>query len=175
MAQENPGIPSNQGTLSERVEGFRREIQSLIVHGVEHPRFEFKRSASIAHENLDDRLDFIKFVQGVANADIAGERCIIVGGDPKEKQFYPVLNTAEFDHATVLPVLAKYLDHVRLNAKRNALAGLSDGPETDGHVTIDVTNASSDATYELQVVENMVDVTGIEPVTPCLQSRCSPS
>jgi hypothetical protein len=22
---------------------------------------------------------------------------------------------------------------------------------------------------------NMVDVTGIEPVTPCLQSRCSPS
>jgi hypothetical protein len=23
--------------------------------------------------------------------------------------------------------------------------------------------------------ENMVDVTGIEPVTPCLQSRCSPS
>jgi len=25
------------------------------------------------------------------------------------------------------------------------------------------------------VIENMVDVTGIEPVTPCLQSRCSPS
>ena len=26
-----------------------------------------------------------------------------------------------------------------------------------------------------QVIEKMVDVTGIEPATPCLQSRCSPS
>jgi len=25
------------------------------------------------------------------------------------------------------------------------------------------------------VLENLVDVTGIEPATPCLQSRCSPS
>jgi integrase len=71
-------------------------------------------------------------------------------------------------------MLAHY-SHVRLNAKRNALAGLSDGPERDGHVTIDVTKAAPDQTYELQVIENMVDVTGIEPVTPCLQSRCSPS
>jgi integrase len=71
-------------------------------------------------------------------------------------------------------MLAHY-SHVRLKAKRNALAVLSDGPETDGHVTTDVTNASPDATYELQVVEDMVDVTGIEPATPCLQSRCSPS
>jgi hypothetical protein len=34
-----------------------------------------------------------------------------------------------------------------------------------------MTNTSPDAAYELQVVENMVDVTGIEPVTPCLQSK----
>ena len=27
----------------------------------------------------------------------------------------------------------------------------------------------------LQSVKKLVDVTGIEPVTPCLQSRCSPS
>ncbi len=112
MAQENQDIQTNQGTLSERVEGFRREIQSLIKQGVEHPRFEFKRSASISNDNLDDRLDFIKFLQGMANAEITGERCIILGGDPKEKRFYPVLNTAEFDQATVLPVLAKYLDPV---------------------------------------------------------------
>jgi len=25
------------------------------------------------------------------------------------------------------------------------------------------------------VTENLVELTGIEPVTPCLQSRCSPS
>jgi integrase len=71
-------------------------------------------------------------------------------------------------------MLAHY-SHVRLKAKRDALAVLSDGPQTDGHVTINVTNASSDAAHELQVVENMVDVAGIEPATPCLQSRCSPS
>ena len=27
----------------------------------------------------------------------------------------------------------------------------------------------------LQSEKKLVDVTGIEPVTPCLQSRCSPS
>jgi len=64
-------------------------------------------------------------------------------------------------------MLAHY-SHVRLKAKRDALALLSDGPEAEGHVT-DVTNASPAAEDELQVVENMVDVTGIEPVTPCLQ------
>ena len=71
-------------------------------------------------------------------------------------------------------MLAHY-SHVRLNAKRNALEALSEGPQTDGHVTNHVTNAPPEETHNLQVVENMVDVTGIEPVTPCLQSRCSPS
>ncbi len=65
-------------------------------------------------------------------------------------------------------MLAHY-SHVRLNAKRNALAGLSDGPQTDGNVTIDGTNESLDESHELQVIENMVDVTGFEPATPCLQ------
>jgi hypothetical protein len=71
-------------------------------------------------------------------------------------------------------MLAQY-SHVRLNATRDALAVLSDGPQTGGHVTRDVTNTSPDAVNELQVVENLVDVAGIEPATPCLQSRCSPS
>jgi hypothetical protein len=45
-----------------------------------------------------------------------------------------------------------------------------------GHVTADVTKEGVDESYEMQVVvEKMVDVTGIEPATPCLQSRCSPS
>ena len=67
-------------------------------------------------------------------------------------------------------MLAHY-SHVRLNAKRDALAVLSDGPQTGGHVTRDVTNTSPDEANELQVAENMVDVTGIEPATPCLQTR----
>jgi hypothetical protein len=55
--------------------------------------------------------------------------------------------------------------------KRNALAALSDGLQAGSHVTIDVTNASAETTHELQVVENMVDVAGIEPATSCLQSK----
>ena len=92
------------------MEQYRREIQSLIEQGVEHPRFEFKRSCSISRDNLDDRLDFIRFLQGVANAEVAGERCITIGADPKEKRFYPVSNTAEFDPAPVASIVAKYLD-----------------------------------------------------------------
>jgi hypothetical protein len=96
--------------LSDRIKEYSREIQSLIAQGVEHPRFEFKRSSSISRNNLDDRLDFVKLLQGLANAEILGEKCIIIGGDPKEKRFYPVSNTAEFDQATVTTIVAKYLD-----------------------------------------------------------------
>jgi hypothetical protein len=111
MAQETGDKPEPQAAaLSERIKEYCQELQSLIAQGIEHPRFEFKRSSSISRDNLDDRLDFIKLLQGVANAEIAGERCIIIGGDPKEKKFYPVSNTAEFDPATVSTVVDKYLD-----------------------------------------------------------------
>jgi integrase len=70
-------------------------------------------------------------------------------------------------------MLAHY-SHVRLEAKRNALAELcNDGGK--GHVTINVTNQNFAPRRGMQVVEKLVDVTGIEPATPCLQSRCSPS
>ena len=59
--------------------------------------------------------------------------------------------------------------------KREALAGLSYDKEKAGYVTIDVTKEPLDKEEDMQVVENMVDVTGFEPATPCLQSRCSPS
>ncbi len=72
-------------------------------------------------------------------------------------------------------MLAHY-SHTRLEAKRSALATLStQGHEQESHVTINVTKEALNSRNELQVTENMVDVTGIEPVTPCLQSRCSPS
>jgi hypothetical protein len=72
----------------------------LIKPGTEHPQFEFKRTCSISHDNLDDRLEFIKLLQGIANTEVAGERCIIVGADPEEKSFYAVDNAAQFDPAT---------------------------------------------------------------------------
>ncbi|MFZ0772079.1 MAG: hypothetical protein WCA49_03420 [Candidatus Sulfotelmatobacter sp.] len=96
--------------MSDRVEQYRQEVQSLIKQGVEHPRFEFKRSCSISRDSLDDRLDFVRLLQGVANAEVTGERYITIGADPKERQFYPVSNTAEFDPAAVASIVAKYLD-----------------------------------------------------------------
>jgi hypothetical protein len=48
---------------------------------------------------------------------------------------------------------------------------------TSGHdtgMTLEALSAGAD--HKIAVfVGKMVDVTGIEPVTPCLQSRCSPS
>jgi integrase len=75
----------------------------------------------------------------------------------------------------VSPRMLAHYSHVRLKAKRDALDALSDKAQVDGHVTIDVTNKFTEALGELQVVENMVDVTGIEPATSCLQSTRSPS
>ena len=75
----------------------------------------------------------------------------------------------------VSPRMPVHYSHVRLKAKRDALAVLSDGPQTDGRVAIDVTKASPDAANEVQDVDNLVNVTGIEPVPPCLQSRLGKS
>lgn len=99
-----------QAPLSKQVEEYCREVQTLVKQGIEHPRFEFKRSLSVSRDNLDDRLDFIKLLQGAANAEPGVERCIVVGGDPREKLFYPVSNAAEFDEATVWDIVSKYLD-----------------------------------------------------------------
>jgi|HubBroStandDraft_6_1064221.scaffolds.fasta_scaffold72154_2 integrase len=67
-------------------------------------------------------------------------------------------------------MLALY-SHVRLEARRQALDALSKKPE--GAVTSQTTSQKEEP--KPQVIENMVDVTGFEPATPCLQSRCSPS
>jgi len=71
-------------------------------------------------------------------------------------------------------MLAHY-SHVRLEAKRAALANLSSSPTDARHVTKNVTNGVVQKKGKPQLIENMVDVRGFEPLTPCLQSRCSPS
>jgi len=128
MAQGTQNNQEPQEVLSERVEQYRQEIQSLIKLGVDHPRYEFKRSCSISRENLGDRLDFIKFLQGMANAEVGGERCITIGADPKEKLFYPVSNTEEFDAATVSGVVTKYLDPPPRFQVFNNLHTMEDNP-----------------------------------------------
>jgi hypothetical protein len=97
-------------TLAERFEKYRTEVQQIVTRGLEHPRYELKRSATISREQLPDRLDFVKLIQGLANAHIAEERFIIIGADKKERKFYDIENAAEFDPAKVSQVLSKYLD-----------------------------------------------------------------
>ncbi len=96
--------------LSDRIDGYRREIQQLVADGVEHPRYEFKRSISISNVNKAERLEFVKFVQGVANAELADERIIVLGADQKDRRFYEMQNCSEFDPATISQLLGKYLD-----------------------------------------------------------------
>ena len=71
-------------------------------------------------------------------------------------------------------MLAHY-SHVRLQAKRVAVLALCN---TEGRsVTSQSTSQSrvSSQDENPKSLKNLVDVTGIEPATPCLQSRCSPS
>ncbi len=75
----------------------------------------------------------------------------------------------------VSPKMLAHYSHVRLAAKRTALANLSSTPTEGSYVTNYVTNEAEEEEPQPQVIEKLVDVTGIEPVTPCLQSRCSPS
>ena len=71
-------------------------------------------------------------------------------------------------------MLAHY-SHVRLENRRKALDALSSRGPDGGYVTKHGTIEQSEGATISQVIENMVDVTGFEPATPCLQSRCSPS
>lgn len=110
-------------TLAERFDHYCAEVQQIVTRGIEHPRFELKRSATISREQLADRLDFVKLIQGVANAHIAEERFIVVGADQKERKFFNVQNAAEFDPANLSQILSKYLDpQPRLEVFNNARA-----------------------------------------------------
>jgi len=85
MAEGTQQKESSQ--LSERIQKYRAEVQSLVQQGGEQPRFEFKRTTSLKREHLEERFSFIKLLQGLANAEIDGDRCIVIGADPKEKKF----------------------------------------------------------------------------------------
>lgn len=102
--------PSAATGLSDRIQIHRKEAQALLQQGGEQPLYEYKRSVKLGRDNLEDRLDFVKLVAAIANADASGERCIVIGGDPKEKKFYPVTNAADFDPANLSKILELYLD-----------------------------------------------------------------
>jgi len=96
--------------LAERFDRYRVAVQQVVERGIEHPSYELKRAVTISKENLADRLDFVKLIQGLANAHIAEERFVVIGADQKERKFYNVANVDEFDPATLSQIIAKYLD-----------------------------------------------------------------
>ena len=106
----DPADPKLPITLAQRFDRYREEVQQIVSRGIEHPRYELKRCATVARENLADRLDFVKLIQGVANAHINEERFIVIGADQKEKRFFNVENFNEFDPASLSQIVSKYLD-----------------------------------------------------------------
>ncbi len=99
-------------TLANRVRAYRVTVEEVVKLGVEHPQYEFKRLATLRKDALADRLDFVKLVQGMANAHSDEERFIIIGADQAGKRFESVINRDEFDPANVQQILAKYLEPV---------------------------------------------------------------
>jgi hypothetical protein len=78
--------------------------------GMEHSRFELTQQASLSKENSKTRGDFLKLIQGLANAHLQEERVLVVGADQKSKGFVSVTNAAEFDPNNVHSVLERFLN-----------------------------------------------------------------
>ena len=108
-APDNSNAESSPPPISERTERYRREIQQLVELGIEHPRCELTQQASISKDNSKARADFLKLVQGLANAHLQEERWLVIGADRSGKAFVPLTNADDFDPAKVQAVLEKYL------------------------------------------------------------------
>ena len=77
--------------------------------------------------------------------------------------------------------MLEHYSHVRILAKRTALDGLSMRPaakrvgETTGYDTNHDTNALKLRVSDPQVIDSLVELSGIEPLTSSLRTRRSPS
>jgi hypothetical protein len=95
--------------LPERFDSYGKTVEGIVLRGIEHPACELKRTVTLSKEDLTDRLDFVKLVQGLANSHAGTECLIVIGADQKEKKFFEVANAADFDPAKLSPILSKYL------------------------------------------------------------------
>jgi integrase len=83
----------------------------------------------------------------------------------------------------VSPKMLQHYSHVRLQAKRTALDSLSMsrpvasdfGGKTEGYDTKSDTNVSPDAIPMPHVIDSLVELSGIEPLTSSLRTRRSPN
>jgi hypothetical protein len=106
-----PDLPASDGpaSLPQRFDEYARTIEAIVLRGIEHPSCELKRALTLERDELGDRLDFVKFLQGLANSHSDSECIIVIGADQKERKFIDLNNAAEFDPARVGSILAKYL------------------------------------------------------------------
>lgn len=96
--------------VSQRQSRLAEEIVRLVAMGTEHPTFEFKRKLAYSKDNPAERAEFIKLVQGMANAQPGQERVLVIGADQKNRCFHEVDNVQDFDQARISPVLEAYLN-----------------------------------------------------------------
>ena len=83
----------------------------------------------------------------------------------------------------VSPKMLQHYSHVRLQAKRSALDSLSMSRPSagdldsrmEGYGTNHVTKSPLDSTHMPQVIDSLVELSGIEPLTSSLRTRRSPS
>jgi hypothetical protein len=101
--------PSLAAALPERFDSYGKTVEGIVLRGIEHPACELKRTVTLSKEDLTDRLDFVKLLQGLANSHAGTECLIVIGADQKEKKFFEVANAADFDPAKLSPILSKYL------------------------------------------------------------------
>ena len=101
--------PTHASALPERFDTYGKTVEGIVLRGIEHPACELKRSVTLSKDDLTDRLDFVKLIQGLANSHSGSECLIVVGADQKDKKFFEVANAADFDPAKLSPILAKYL------------------------------------------------------------------
>lgn len=101
--------PTHASALPERFDTYGKTVEGIVLRGIEHAACELKRSVTLSKDDLTDRLDFVKLMQGLANSHSGTERLIVVGADQKERKFFEVANAADFDPAKLSPILAKYL------------------------------------------------------------------
>ena len=101
--------PTHASALPERFDTYSKDIEGIVLRGIEQPACELKRSVTLSKDDLTDRLDFVKLIQGLANSHSGTECLIVVGADQKDKKFFEVANAADFDPAKLSPILAKYL------------------------------------------------------------------
>jgi hypothetical protein len=112
MLPEEPQSPGADPGAIAKVEALRREIQQLVVQGIESVRFELTRKCSLASGDKQSQTDFAKTIQGLANAYPPAERIYVIGADQNEKRFVPLENATEFDAANIHQILDKYLEPV---------------------------------------------------------------